>query len=122
MTTVLYSYITLISALSLICFSCNKTSPIKNHEVNTIEKENKKTAKSSFISEDNPSTVGLPFSFYQYFKDQYSETKYPPYELNKNLIDFLKSKHYDGETYKGFFIRSDNDFEFLLVSMARGDS
>ncbi|MFC5872008.1 hypothetical protein SAMN05443633_12225 [Chryseobacterium arachidis] len=80
MTRLLYSYIILISALSLICFSCNKTSPIKNREVNTIEKENKKIAKSSFISEDNPSTVSLPFSFHQYFKDQYSEMKYPSYE------------------------------------------
>lgn len=122
MTRLLYSSITLISALSLICFSCNKTSPIKNREVNTIEKENKKTAKSSFISENSPSTVSLPFSFHQYFEDQYSETKYPSYELNENLIEFLKSKNYDGETYKGFVIRSDNDFEFLLVSMDRGDS
>ncbi|MFC5872015.1 hypothetical protein SAMN05443633_12218 [Chryseobacterium arachidis] len=122
MHTPIYSCRLSIYILLIICVSCNKTSPIKNCEVNTIEKENKKTAKSSFISEDNPSTVDLPLSFHQYFKDQYSEMKYPSYELNENLIDFLKSKNYDGETYKGFVIRSDNDFEFLLVSMARGDS
>ncbi|WP_312078754.1 hypothetical protein [Chryseobacterium sp.] len=122
MTRLFYSYLTVFYASSLVCFSCNKTSPTKNSEVSAIEKANKTTEKSSLITEDNPVKISLPFSFHLYFKDQYSEMKYPSYELNENLIDFLKSKNYDGETYKGFVIRSDNDFEFLLVSMARGDS
>ncbi|MET3038359.1 hypothetical protein ABXT08_19905 [Chryseobacterium sp. NRRL B-14859] len=84
--------------------------------------EEKTTNTNNLINEKRPIKVSLPFSFYQYFKDEYSEVKYPSYNASSSLIDFLKSKNYDGETYKSFVIHSDDHFQYLVASMSRGDS
>lgn len=81
-----------------------------------------KSEENKFIAEKNPQKVNLPFSFYDYFNDDYSESKYPNYELKPFLIDFLKNNSYDAETYKGLVIRSDENFLYLLISILRGDS
>lgn len=78
--------------------------------------------ENKFIKTKKPLKVALPFSFYQYFSDDFSQTKYPNYEITNYLIDFLKNKNYDAESYKSFVIRSDADTLYLLVSIARGDS
>lgn len=81
-----------------------------------------KSEENKFIVEKNPKKVNLPFSFYDYFNDNYSESKYPNYELKPFLIDFLKNNSYDAETYKGLVIHSDENFLYLLISILRGDS
>lgn len=86
------------------------------------KKDQNKTVENSLIAEIKPIKVTLPFSFYQYFKDEYSEAKYPSYELSSSLRDFLKSKSYDAESYKGFVIRSDDNSLYLIASISRGDS
>ncbi|MBS7231163.1 hypothetical protein KHA90_09005 [Flavobacterium psychroterrae] len=66
--------------------------------------------------------IALPFSFYEYFKSEYSEEKYHSYTATKNLIDFLISKDYEGENYKCFIIPSKKDYLNIVVSISRGDS
>lgn len=79
-------------------------------------------AENKFIIEKLFKKTALPFSFYQYFNDDFSETKYPTYQPTTYLIDFLKNKDYDAESYKSFVIRSDADYLYLVVSVQRGDS
>ncbi|WP_326983275.1 hypothetical protein VUJ46_01635 [Chryseobacterium sp. MYb264] len=119
MIRTVYTYRIVLGILLSVSISCSKTS-----STDPIPKDSEKKAveEKHLLIQKNSAKVELPFSFYQYFKDEYSETKYPSYELNQNLIDFLKSKNYDGETYKGFLIRSDKEFEYLVTSMSRGDS
>ncbi|MDR2238597.1 MAG: hypothetical protein LBE92_20905 [Chryseobacterium sp.] len=81
-----------------------------------------KSEENKFIVAKIPKKVNLPFSFYEYFNDDYSESKYPNYELKPLLIEFLKNNSYDAETYKGFVIRSDENFLYLVISILRGDS
>ena len=96
------------------CIICFKNSTSKAKQVST--------ERNSFIKEDHPEKVSLPFSFYQYFKDQYSDAKYPSYEITSGLIDYLKSKNYEGESYRAFVLRSDDQFQYVVVDMSRGDS
>ena len=74
------------------------------------------------IIKNGPTEINLPFSFHQYFKDEYSESKYPSYDVNSSLTDYLKTKSYDGESYKAFVLRSDDQFQYLVVDMSRGGS
>lgn len=90
--------------------------------INSLEINNKNVQESKYISEKNPVKIGLPFSFYQYFKDDYSSIKYPTYEPTSNLIQFLKNKSYEGESYKSFVIRFDDEYLYLITSISRGDS
>lgn len=66
--------------------------------------------------------IALPFSFYEYFKNDYSEEKYQTYTPTKNLIDFLISKDFEGEDYKCIIIPSSKDYLSIVVSISRGDS
>ncbi|AZA81933.1 hypothetical protein C1637_24720 [Chryseobacterium lactis] len=106
-------------SLFAICSSCQKD---QSKEQLKIGFEKIQSKNSTLLFEKDPAKISLPFSFYQYFKDDYSESKYPSYEVSSSLIDFLKSKHYDGETYKSFVILSNDHFQYLVVDMSRGDS
>ncbi len=65
--------------------------------------------------------INLPFSFYNYFEDEYSNEKYPNYRPSEKLINFLISKDYEGENYKCFFI-SEKKCKIYVVSISRSDS
>lgn len=88
----------------------------------TKKGEEEKTEVADLVNKKRPVKVSLPFSFHQYFKDEYSEAKYPSYEISSSLIDFLKSKNYDGESYKSFVIHSDDHVQYLVADVSRGDS
>lgn len=80
------------------------------------------TTVNSFIIAKDPLKTALPFSFYEYFKSEYSKNIYPSYEPTLALIEFLKSKDYEGQSYKCFVIRSDETSLYLVASILRGDS
>lgn len=90
--------------------------------INSLSGQQISKTESQLIPESNPKKIKLPFSFYQYFNDNFSETFYPGYEATPFLKDFLKSKDYEGETYKSFVIRADENWLYIIVSVARGDS
>ncbi len=77
---------------------------------------------SLILVNGNLKKINLPFSFYNYFKDGYSDEKYPSYPPSQKLIDFLISKDYNGETYKCFIITTKDNYVNTVVSISRGDS
>ncbi len=81
-----------------------------------------KSKEELIIKENEIETVKLPFSFYNYFKDEYSEKKYPSYNPTDKLINFLVEKGYDAESYKCFIIKSDDKILYLVIEIQRGDS
>lgn len=66
--------------------------------------------------------INLPFSFYSYFKDEYSDLKYPNYKPSEKLKNFLISKDYEGEEYKCFVLSEGDKCKIYVVSVLRGDS
>ncbi|GAA5084030.1 hypothetical protein GCM10023210_03370 [Chryseobacterium ginsengisoli] len=100
---------------SFVEFSENLNGSLVSNDQNVLD-------NNKFIIANNPKKIILPFSFQQYFKDDFSEIKYPTYEPTVYLIDFLKKKNYDAESYKSFVIRSDVKFLYLIISIQRGDS
>lgn len=95
-----------------------------------LEKRNKRQSSNhlvldtanSFIIEKNPLRTALPFSFYEYFKSEYSQEIYPSYEPTLEFIEFLKSQDYEGESYKCFAIQFDETSLYLVATILRGDS
>lgn len=90
--------------------------------INYLGVNNGNIQENKYIIGKNLVKIGLPFSFYQYFKDDYSSIKYPTYEPTSNLIEFLKNENYEGESYKSFVIRCDDEYLYLITSISRGDS
>lgn len=85
-----------------------------------LHKKNTVVVKE-FVLEESPVSLNLPFSFYQYFKDEYSELSYPSYPLTTMFIKYLKDIGYDAESYQSFVIQGVNSL-YYLVSISRGDS
>lgn len=87
-----------------------------------IKKTSIKNEEPLIIEEGSIKTINLPFSFYNYFKDEYSDIKYPSYRPTDKLISFFKNKGYDAESYKCFIIYSDDNLLYLVTELQRGDS
>lgn len=101
----------------------NKNKSNVNDVSNKASGKKNELSSENFIQGDNHiNKVHLPFSFYSYFKDEYSEEKYPSYEPTDKLVEFLISNDYEGEKYKYFVISSENPCTIFVVSVVRGDA
>lgn len=99
--------------------------PVEGKIITLSEWRNNSNLKKpmSLLSENKKlKFINLPFSFYEYFKDEYSEEKYPSFLPSKKLIDFLVKNNYEGEAYKCFLINSKDNLLNMVVSISRGDS
>lgn len=78
--------------------------------------------KTDLIITNSIKNINLPFSFYEYFNEGFSDEKYPFYEPSSLLVNFFKGKGYDAEGYKCFVLLSKDQRLYLLISISRGDS
>lgn len=107
------------------CENIKIFEPIEGEIISLLQwrKLKNKEKNHNLILESNELIqISLPFSFYEYFKNNYSEEKYHSYIPTKNLINFLISKNFEGEDYKCFIIPSKKDYLNMIVSISRGDS
>ncbi|SHI91334.1 hypothetical protein [Flavobacterium terrae] len=65
--------------------------------------------------------ISVPFDLKSYIKNLPNEIK-NSYTPTSKLIDYLVSKGYEGETYKCFFLNTDDKSKKIIASIARGDS
>lgn len=65
--------------------------------------------------------ISVPFDLKNYIKNLPNEIK-NSYTPTSKLIDYLVSKGYEGETYKCFFLNTDDKSKKNIVSISRGDS
>lgn len=107
------------------CNNIKVWEPIEGNIITLSEWRDSKKEKNNdglIIRNEQIKNIVLPFSFDEYSKDQYSDEKYPNYQISQKLIDFLISKDYEGEEYKCFVIKSKNKCSIFVVSVLRGDS
>ena len=74
------------------------------------------------IEENEPyKIIKLPFDSKEFVQNK-SIVDSKKYTAAKFLIDYLVKKDYEGEEYDCYFLRSDNEFTYIIVSILRGDS
>lgn len=107
------------------CKNVKIFEPIEGEIISLLqwrELKNKEENHNLILESGQLKQIALPFSFYEYFKSDYSVEKYQSFTPTKKLIDFLISKDFEGEDYKCFIIPSNKDYLNIVVSISRGDS
>lgn len=107
------------------CNNIKVWEPIQGNIITLSEWRDSKKEKYNdelIICKEQIKNIVLPFSFNEYSKDQYSDEKYPNYQISQKMIDFLVSKDYEGEKYKCFVIKPQNTCSIFVISVLRGDS
>ncbi|WP_136667867.1 hypothetical protein [Flavobacterium sp. H122] len=78
--------------------------------------------ETELVTENKPySLMSLPFDLKDYINNLPNEIK-NSYTPADRLKDYLVSKGYDGEKYKCFFLKTDDNDAEIIVSITRGDS
>jgi hypothetical protein len=86
---------------------------------NLLKKENQ---INKIVTENQPYNLfEVPFDLKGYVKNLPKEIN-NSYTPSNELIDYLKIKNYDGESYNCYFLKINNNHYELLVSVSRGDS
>lgn len=83
---------------------------------------NTNSKKEELVTEMQPyNLMVVPFDLKEYINNLPNEIKNSYTPTNK-LIDYLVSKGYEGENYKCFFLKKNDNSSEIIASIARGDS